>query len=922
MKQYKKILGKVMMTAEGTYNKDKKYEPISLVTDEETNKSYISRKDVPAGIQINNREYWQPVASSGIIDNGVIILNRKNKDGQVPIYDLKSAAESVAIGDRRAGVILGFLGFNAETDTVPSWKLYQYNDVSPSNWTNIQYWLPIDYTNKYAGWYDDAQSLYASYPFPKVGMYAYVGNSASSAVVYRCYEDSLWTPTEDKAFTGVVNLADEEDITSKQNKLKFKDKEYNPAQFTGMGRVILRKNLVDVGGGQVKNVLTQDMINKSNTIYEIRYDFDLNGKEITIPEGCVLDFQGGNLSNGTLIGDNTHLKADVCNIFKEIKIDGTWNVSNIYSSWFDFNGSENFDNASNFKNLINLSDNNIHNNIYINGSYWTSVPDKYYENGGTLNLKSNTNLYINGTISIIANSYSHYRLILVEKASNVHIYNGVLIGDVETHTGETGEWGYGVTFNSAINCSIHNTEISLMWGDGIDIDGVSNSMDNICSNILINNCNIHNCRRQGISVEHCQNSIIQNCTINDIGNPKNTPPTAAIDIEPYNDKVCKNIQVINCITSGCYAPKVHGNVSGIHFFNVKMNGALVCTVNNGDCIYENCTITEVVNLKGTLNGKFTFLNCVLPLLAVKSVNIDCNRCDFTAKHSSNVWMTNYKNMISCNEVEADDVNLYQVNLYDCSFDFYCEKTDSHAGFNSKESYNNYNLNFYNCIVNKERREISLWNLGNLYDCKIYASRLYLGANGSNTMNIHNCIYTTEKYSSGAITLIRFTDEGITGKDIYSIKNLWVNNAFPNVFEIYSDTDFSDVSILVDGYRKTSDFYTQDNDFKIFEKFLSHRIRVLEERNIRRVSADNPTLNYYDIGVMYYNSSTNSYRFWQGEHWLGIDGRTDAKKNGTTEERPSLNLPEDIGFMYYDKTIKKPIFYIGGNKWVDATGAEV
>ena len=328
MQQYKKILGKVMMTAEGTYDSNKEYDPISLITDEETGKSYISRKEVPARTQINNREYWQPVASSGIIDNGVIILNRKNSDGQVPIYDLKSAAEAVAIGDRKGGVILGFLGFNPETDTVPTWKLYQYNDVSPSNWTNIDYWLPMNYTNKYAGWFDNEEALYDSVPFPKVGMYAYVGNSASSAIIYRCYKDRVWQPTEDKAFSGVVNLADEEDITSKQNKLKFKDKEYNPAQYNGLGRIYLRKNMIDG-----KNILTQDMINKENTIYEIRYDFDLNGAEITILEGCVLDFQGGSFSNGVLNGDFTISTLDV-KIFDNINIIGKLFNEYIHVAWF------------------------------------------------------------------------------------------------------------------------------------------------------------------------------------------------------------------------------------------------------------------------------------------------------------------------------------------------------------------------------------------------------------------------------------------------------------------------------------------------------------------------------------------------------------------------------------------------------------
>ena len=44
------------------------------------------------------------------------------------------------------------------------------------------------------------------------------------------------------------------------------------------------------------------MINESNTIYEIKYDFDLNGATINIPENCILKFDGGRIVNGELGG--------------------------------------------------------------------------------------------------------------------------------------------------------------------------------------------------------------------------------------------------------------------------------------------------------------------------------------------------------------------------------------------------------------------------------------------------------------------------------------------------------------------------------------------------------------------------------------------------------------------------------------------
>lgn len=98
----------------------------------------------------------------------------------------------------------------------------------------------------------------------------------------------------------ITNLADDEDITSKENNLginvlKFADRRYNNANFSGKGYKILRKNIVDG-----KNILTQDMINETNTIYQIRYDFNINGAEIKVPDNCVLQFDGGSLSNGIL----------------------------------------------------------------------------------------------------------------------------------------------------------------------------------------------------------------------------------------------------------------------------------------------------------------------------------------------------------------------------------------------------------------------------------------------------------------------------------------------------------------------------------------------------------------------------------------------------------------------------------------------
>lgn len=139
----------------------------------------------------------------------------------------------------------------------------------------------------------------------------------------------------------INNAADDEDLYSTggdTSVIKFKDKAYNPALFSGLATHILRKNIVGS-----KNVLTQEMVQEANTIYEVRYDYDLNGATIVMPANCVLKFNGGSLSNGAIIGSNTSIQAEKVRIFKnitfeseedELQYKSTFNLNVIPPEWF------------------------------------------------------------------------------------------------------------------------------------------------------------------------------------------------------------------------------------------------------------------------------------------------------------------------------------------------------------------------------------------------------------------------------------------------------------------------------------------------------------------------------------------------------------------------------------------------------------
>ena len=105
----------------------------------------------------------------------------------------------------------------------------------------------------------------------------------------------------------ITNLPDGEDLTSVHGVLKLANKQHNPNSYSGLGRQYLRKNIV-----AGVNVLTQSMMQWKNTVYIIQYDYDLQGAEITVPEGSVLKFEGGSFNDGIILsGKNVLIEGDI-----------------------------------------------------------------------------------------------------------------------------------------------------------------------------------------------------------------------------------------------------------------------------------------------------------------------------------------------------------------------------------------------------------------------------------------------------------------------------------------------------------------------------------------------------------------------------------------------------------------------------------
>lgn len=85
------------------------------------------------------------------------------------------------------------------------------------------------------------------------------------------------------------------------------------------------------------------------------------------------------------------------------------------------------------------------------------------------------------------------------------------------------------------------------------------------------------------------------------------------------------------------------------------------------------------------------------------------------------------------------------------------------------------------------------------------------------------------------------------------------------------------------------------------------------------TAERPTLNSYNEGFEYYDSTLKKKILWNGSKWIDSNGNdANVKYNGTTAQRPT-NI--NIGFQYFDTDLNKPIYWTGST-WIDATRATV
>lgn len=711
---------------------------------------------------------------------------------------------------------------------------------------------------------------------------------------------------------------------NKIKQLVLGNRPYNPSEFSGKGYKVLEKNIQTIGGVK-KNILTAVMLSEANTIYEIRYDFDLNGGTINVPENCTLKFEGGSLKNGKIVGNETKLE-NLYKSFYNVKLENTYaDVINEFT--IDRNLFK--DDVSYLAQLISIPCGKL---SFTTSYDFTISISSYF----ALNFKSNSNIdFSNSTFSLVANDLSSYAIFNIVGVHNVKISNFSIIGDVRTHIGDSGEWGHGIHIsNSSENIVINNANIHECWGDGIDIIEYEHSNEELIGpprNILIDGCKCYRNRRQGISIESGQNIRILNSEFRYTGEIKFASPGSGLDIEPFSYKnkyFIQNIIIQNCI--------ITDNVKNSNIEN-KAEVKILANSNNdiyfgyNNIIIDSCVLgyTEIKDSYGVLlkNSKCESITCYngdtldvlnneIKLFFIQNwsrANIRENLID--SKDNIGIgWRPTTTFTVIGDKVSGiikdNIINSYtkQPIIIESSIDFI-----SNAVYNYS-------------IDDLKSTNISWTSIG-----KILNNTFFIGT----TINI--VIPHRDNDLSPIISNNVFIDTNMT---------INISNPLSSGYDIIIINNYTDRSYLYNVISAVGSIYAFGNNKKTSNRTIhgNGEVLVSKDNEIPRIIVSDG-VNLFPIGLVdairnasaFYNSHLEGSSkticsgyandieipvFWNGTSWVGYDGKDAKARFGTTLSRPILELKaKNKGYLYFDTDLGKLICW-NGSKWVDATGANV
>ena len=717
--------------------------------------------------------------------------------------------------------------------------------------------------------------------------------------------------------TGDINITnnpDYEDLTeAKGGTVKFADKEYSAESFSGLGRVYLRKNVVDG-----VNVLTQDMMSKSNTIYIIQYDYDLQGVEITIPEGCTLDFQGGSFSNGTVKGNDCYIKSNSKTvIFNDIDIVAAKNVK--YYHFNKFSTSKVVKACIYKQNYVDFECNTfyIDEPIYIEHDIEIRNGQFICESGGSMFNFNINNLEVNYVklINLVVDGAN-----IAHTGANIFYTKNVYVeGCRFCNFKEIDSGARGVLFRRCENVNVINTTVN-----GVEAfpDGTVGNEKGGC---------------RAITLQHSKNVLIKGCTFYDIISTEDGDAVHFVtDYDIFVNEIEGEI-IYPKIIESCY----FYNISRSHvkiqdkgviirnniMFNDRASADAIIRIYASNCIVENNKVdykcayfvtigmtkdqivkntiitNNVVKTPGYSYQGIVFNYCPIDGITVLNNNFTINSegdndvyCILLRENAKNVYIND--NIFSTNKekgvfltIRSDDKLLEISNIY-------INNNITNGGKYFIYFYNDAEMNVGVLIASNNIITLpnQTWDKSAVFASKDEDNILDKIIESNNKLNVGAFIYRKQGYS----THLPILPDSKIG------------------FEYFTKSDSLKRKLTYAGEGKWVDALGVDFSFRKSGYYNDRPLNPPQGTMFYCLDIKNQDGAKYGCPIFYLSDGS-----WVDANGNYIRENYAQKQNANNQyNRPTFDDSDNSkGYEYFDTSLNKPIWWTG-SKWVDATGAEV